>query len=69
VTDGARDVLDAYRLFSGAPHVEFLVDRQGYLRAIAAGSGTALRNTDVLLADLQRLNAEKALPPPAEHVH
>jgi putative copper resistance protein D len=69
VTDGAPDILDTYRLFSAASHVEFLIDRQGYLRALAAGSGTALRNTEILLADLQRLNAEKALPPPAEHVH
>jgi putative copper resistance protein D len=69
VTDGARDILDTYRLFSPAPHAEFLIDRQGYLRAIAAGGGTAMRDTDLLVADLQRLNAEKAAPPPAEHVH
>jgi putative copper resistance protein D len=68
VTDGARDILDTYRLFSAAPHVEFLIDRQGYLRAIAA-SAAANRDTDLLVADLQRLNAEKASPPPAEHVH
>ena len=68
VTEGARDILDTYRLFSAAPHVEFLIDRQGYLRAIAAG-GAAGRDTDLLVADLQRLNAEKAPPPPAEHVH
>jgi putative copper resistance protein D len=69
VTDGARDILDTYRLFSPAPHAEFLIDRQGYLRAIAAAGGTAMRDTDLLVADLQRLNAEKAAPPPAEHVH
>jgi putative copper resistance protein D len=69
VTDGARDILDTYRLFSAAPHAELLVDRQGYLRAIAAGNGKAMRDTDLLVADLQKLNAEKALPPPAEHVH
>jgi len=68
VTEGARDILDTYQLFSAAPHVEFLIDRQGYLRAIAAG-GAAGRDTDLLVADLQRLNAEKAPPPPAEHVH
>jgi putative copper resistance protein D len=68
VTEGARDILDTYRLFSAAPHAEFLIDRQGYLRAIAAG-GAASRDTDLLVADLQRLNAEKAPPPPAEHVH
>ena len=68
VTEGARDILDTYRLFSTAPHVEFLIDRQGYLRAIAPG-GTAIPDGDRLVADLQRLNAEKAPPPPAEHVH
>ena len=35
VTDGAPEILDTYRLFSPAPHAEFLIDRQGYLRAIA----------------------------------
>ena len=70
VTEGAREIVDTYRMFSPAPHSEFLVDRQGYLRAIAAGGTDATRDTDLLVAQVQQLNAEKALPPPpAEHVH
>ena len=69
VTEGGRDILDTYRLFSAAPHAEFLIDRQGYLRAITAAAGQATRDTNLLVADLQTLNAEKAPPPPAEHVH
>ena len=70
VTDGAREILDTYRMFSSAPHAEFLIDRQGYLRAIAAGGTEATSDIKPLGAEVQQLNAEKALPPPpAEHVH
>jgi putative copper resistance protein D len=70
VTDGAPDILAAYRLFSPAPHVEFLIDRQGYLRAIVPATGDPRRDPERLLAEVQRLNEEKtAPPPPAEHVH
>ncbi len=70
VTDGARDIVDTYRLFSPAPHAEFLIDRQGYLRAVVAAPGDPRRDPNLLLAEVQRLNEEKAAPPPpAEHVH
>ena len=70
VTDGAREIVEAYRLLRGAPHDEFLIDRQGYLRAIVTAAGEARRDTSLLLAEVQRLNEEKAAPPPpAEHVH
>jgi peroxiredoxin len=70
VTEGAQEIVDTYRMFSSAAHAEFLVDRQGYLRAIAAGEAEATREADLLVAQVQQLNAEKALPPPpAEHVH
>jgi putative copper resistance protein D len=70
VTDGAREILDAYRLFSPGPHAEFLIDRQGYLRAIVAAGGDPRRDPNLLLAEVQRLNQERpATPPPAEHVH
>jgi hypothetical protein len=70
VTDGAAEILAAYRLFSPAPHAEFLIDRQGYLRAITAAAADAPRDPSLLLAEVQRLNEEKtAAPPPAEHVH
>jgi putative copper resistance protein D len=70
VTDGAREIADTYRLFAAAPHAEFLIDRQGYLRAIVAATGDPGRDPDLLLAEVERLNEEKvAPPPPAEHVH
>jgi putative copper export protein/mono/diheme cytochrome c family protein len=70
VTDGAREIVDTYGLFSPAPHAEFLIDRQGYLRAIVAAAGDPRRGPNLLLAEVERLNAEKtAPPPPAEHVH
>jgi putative copper export protein/mono/diheme cytochrome c family protein/peroxiredoxin len=70
VTDGGREIVDTYRLFSPAPHAEFLIDRQGYLRAVAATARDPRRDPELLVADVQRLNAEKpAAPPPAEHVH
>ena len=70
VTDGAQEIVATYRLFSPAPHAEFLIDRQGYLRAIVAAAGDPRRDPNLLLAEVQRLNEEKtAPPPPAEHVH
>jgi len=69
VSEGAPEILATYRLFTPAPHAEFLIDRQGYLRAIAADP-EALRDANRLLAEVQQLNQEKAPPPPpAEHVH
>jgi putative copper export protein/mono/diheme cytochrome c family protein len=66
VTDGARDIVTTYALFTPGPHAEFLVDRQGYLRAVEA----APRRTERLLANVQALNEEKVVvAPPAEHVH
>jgi putative copper resistance protein D len=66
VTDGAREIVAAYGLFAGGPHAEFLVDRQGYLRAVdAMPSGT-----ETLLANAEALARETVVvPPPAEHVH
>src|SRR5271155_5224215 len=35
ITDGNEDIAAVYRLFApGAAHAEFLIDRQGYIRAI-----------------------------------
>ncbi|MEX2148289.1 MAG: CopD family protein [Candidatus Rokuibacteriota bacterium] len=66
VTGGAAEILAGYTLFAEGPHAEFLVDRQGYLRAQAAGA----MDTGRLLANLQTLNEEKVVaPPPSEHVH
>jgi putative copper resistance protein D len=70
VTDGARAIVDTYRLFSPAPHVEFLIDRQGYVRAIVTGLDAPRGDPAPLLAEVERLNEEKVTPPPPEdHVH
>jgi len=70
VTEGAETIVAAYRLFAVAPHVELLVDRQGYVRAITRGTGEAT-DIDALVAQIQQLNAEKiaAEAAPEEHVH
>jgi len=69
VTEGAEPIVAAYRLFAAAPHVEFLIDRQGYIRAVTRGSGEA-GDLDRTIAEVQRLNDEKAPPAaPEEHVH
>jgi putative copper export protein/mono/diheme cytochrome c family protein len=66
VTTGAAEIITTYALFADAPHVEFLIDRQGYLRAKATGA----MDTGRLLANVQTLNEEKVVaPPPSEHVH
>jgi putative copper resistance protein D len=70
VTDGAREIVAVYSLFGSAAHAEFLIDRQGYLRAQWAAAGDTRRDLNLLLAEIQQLNAEKTLAPPAdEHVH
>ena len=66
VTGGAAEIVTTYALFEHGPHAEFLVDRQGYMRARAAGPIATAR----LLSNLQTLNEEKVVaPPPSEHVH
>ncbi len=70
VTDGAQAIVDAYGLFGEAPHVEFLIDRSGYLRSRWAPEGPPIREVNLLLAEVQRLNEEPTgLPPADEHVH
>ncbi len=66
VTDGAADIVTAYDLFAPGPHAEFLIDRQGYLRARWPAPPTP----EGLTADVERLNAEKVAAAPAdEHAH
>jgi putative copper resistance protein D len=78
VTEGATDIAAAYLLFSGAPgsvtprHAEFLIDRQGYLRArwIADLPGPGWNDLALLRGEVRTLDQEKpAGPPPSEHVH
>ena len=66
VTDGAAEIVTAYGLLARGPHAEFLVDRQGYLRAI----DTHPQSTDTLFANAEALSRERVVAaPPAEHVH
>jgi putative copper export protein/mono/diheme cytochrome c family protein/peroxiredoxin len=71
VTDGNEDIAAAYRLFApGAPHAEFLIDRQGYIRAIWRSDQTGMPEADTVQAQVERLNEEKSPPPlPDDHVH
>jgi putative copper resistance protein D len=68
VTEGATDIVRTYDLFARLPHAEFLIDRQGYLRAVVAGE-RVLPGADALLAEVTQLNDEKPAPLAAEHVH
>lgn len=70
VTEGAGEIVEAYGFFASTPHAEFLIDRQGYVRARWAEAGTPDRSMNLLLGEIQQLNAEKAMLPAAdEHVH
>jgi hypothetical protein len=67
VTDGAAEIVVTYGFLARAPHAEFLVDRQGYLRAIDTRVDA---DTDTLVANMQTLSRERIVAgPPAEHVH
>jgi copper resistance protein D len=85
VTEGAHEVVRSYALFRRTlskpdllgpgtlpAHMEFLVDRFGYLRArwIPDADGPGWSNTPMLMQQLAQLNREKEiLPPPGDHVH
>jgi putative copper resistance protein D len=78
VTEGAAEIVRAYTLFtktaeSALPrHAEWLVDRQGYLRArwIPGVAGSGWHDLTTLHAEVQVLDRERpAGPPPGEHVH
>ena len=82
---GAPEIVRSYALFRRTlskpdllgegtlpRHMEFLVDRFGYLRArwIPDADGPGWNNTEILLQQLAQLNREKEiLPPPGDHVH
>jgi putative copper resistance protein D len=82
VTDGAIEASVAYTLFRSSlssgnppdaplipPHIEFLIDRQGYMRGrLTPTKGWA--KSEPLLGALKQLQQEKlAAPPPNLHVH
>jgi len=84
-TQGASEITRSYSLFrrtlsnpdlagEGAipKHMEFLIDRYGYLRArwIPAVDGTGWTDIGELMRQVEQLNREKELrPPPDDHVH
>jgi putative copper resistance protein D len=71
VTDGNEEIAAAYRLFTpGAAHAEFLIDRQGYIRAIWRSDQMGMPDADAVQAQVERLNEEKSPPAlPDDHVH
>ncbi len=78
VTEGGAEITAAYGLFSRVPgppaprHAEFLVDRQGYLRArwIPGGGGRGWDDLATLRAQIDVLDKEQLSgPAPDEHVH
>ncbi len=84
VTDGSREIFDTYALYRRSltaegtlpdppipPHMEFMIDRQGYVRARwVPGDGVGWGEMKNLLREIDRLNKEKpSAPAPDEHVH
>src|SRR5690349_2963206 len=85
VTQGAHEIVRSYALFRRTlskpdllgegtlpRHMEFLVDRFGFLRArwIPDADGEGWNQPDMLLQQVAQLNREKeVLPPPGDHVH
>jgi putative copper export protein/mono/diheme cytochrome c family protein/peroxiredoxin len=72
VTEGNEDITAAFRMFArGSAHAELLIDRQGYIRAIWRSDQTGdMPETEVIQAQLEKLNEEKTPPPPPDdHIH
>lgn len=81
VIEGIKEITDTYKVFarsfaaenpaSSTPHVEFLIDKQGYIRARwLASESDAWRKIDVLLKQVELLRNEKPrAPAPEDHVH
>ena len=84
IMDGSQEAYTTYTLFRRSlseagtrpdppipQHMEFLIDRQGYVRArwIAAES-RGWTNAEILLREIAQLNQEKpSVPAPDDHVH
>jgi len=84
-TQGASEIARSYALFRRTlsnpdlagegtfpKHMEFLIDRYGYLRArwIPALEGTGWTDIGELMRQIDQLNREKEIrPPPDDHVH
>ncbi len=85
VTDGNREIASSYMLFRRTienprvgeqgmlpTHMEFLIDRFGYVRARWLPEDTSPRwsNLDNLIAQIEMLSREPRIkPPPDEHLH
>ncbi len=85
VTQGALEIVRSYALFrrtlsnpdlagegTTPTHMEFLMDRYGYLRArwIPAVDGAGWTDIGALIRQIEQLNREKEIrPPPDDHVH
>jgi len=80
-TENATDIVSTYLLFARSPgqsrstfaprHVEYLVDRQGYVRArwLLDGGDTGQAGLASLRDAVGVLDREAMTPPPEEHVH
>jgi putative copper resistance protein D len=81
VSEGIREISETYKLFARSfsdeglvahpRHVEFLIDKQGYIRARwLPEENEGWRKVDVLLRQVELLRNEKPrAPAPDEHVH
>jgi copper resistance protein D len=85
VTQGAPEIARSYALFrrtlsnpdlagegTSPKHMEFLIDRYGFLRArwIPAVDGAGWTDIGTLMQQIEQLNREKEIrPPPDDHVH
>jgi mono/diheme cytochrome c family protein/peroxiredoxin len=72
VTEGNEDITATFRMFvRGSSHAEMLIDRQGYIRAIwRSDQAAGMPATEVIQAEVEKLNVEKAPPPPPDdHIH
>ncbi len=70
VTEGAAEIVGVYGHFAAGDHAEFLIDRQGYLRALRTGVDPRPTDAEPLLENLRTLVEEAVTLPPADvHVH
>ena len=81
VTEGNKEISETYALFARSfadekpvtepKHMEFLVDKQGYIRARwLPAENDAWRKIDLLLKQVELLRNEKPrAPAPDDHVH
>ena len=81
VSEGIREITQTYKLFArsfaaddaitATPHVEFLIDKQGYIRARwLPAENAAWHKVDLLMQQIDALRKEKpTAPAPDDHVH